>query len=172
MRPPQFPADKGGQFTATVNHDLDDGSLLVWGRVLDDKNQFIVPVPVIENGSGASFLQVSGLLCAQVLLRQLKHTERDDPDPAGGFENANLANGRGGNLYYFGIKYDQHFGDWELMNNLILDGGGLDTNALFSGPNPRPLGYLLYGCQIRQPAGYCNGTTPTGGSTVLPSLGS
>ena len=67
-----------------------------------------------------------------------------------------LANGRGGNLYYFGTKYDQHFGDWEVLNNLIVDGGGLDTNALFSGPSPRPLGYLLYGCQIAQPAGYCS----------------
>ena len=32
VRPPQFPADDGGQFTATLKHDLDDGSLLVWGR--------------------------------------------------------------------------------------------------------------------------------------------
>src|SRR6516165_12118634 len=52
VRPPQFPADQGGQFTATVNHELDNGSLFIWGRALDDKNQFIVPVPVLYNVTG------------------------------------------------------------------------------------------------------------------------
>jgi outer membrane receptor protein involved in Fe transport len=160
VRPPQFPSDQGGQFTATVNHDLDGGSLFVWGRVLDDKNQFIVPVPVIENPSGTSFSQYPGFCALKCSYGSWNIQNVTIPNPAGGFENANLANGRGGNFYYFGVKYDQHFGDWEVLNNLILDGGGLDTNALFSGPNPRPLGYLLYGCQVPQPAGYCNGSTP------------
>jgi outer membrane receptor protein involved in Fe transport len=160
VRPPQFPSDQGGQFTATVNHDLDNGSLFIWGRVLDDKNQFIVPVPVIESPSGTSFSQYPGFCTLKCSYGSWNIQNVTIPNPAGGFENANLANGRGGNLYYFGIKYDQHFGDWEVLNNLILDGGGLDTAALFSGPNPRPLGYLLYGCQTPQPAGYCNGATP------------
>src|ERR1700733_11030779 len=52
VRDPQFAADDGGQFTATLSHDLDNGSFLLWGRALNDKNQFIVPVPVIENANG------------------------------------------------------------------------------------------------------------------------
>jgi outer membrane receptor protein involved in Fe transport len=162
VRPPMFPADQGGQFTATVNHDLDGGSLFIWGRVLDDKNQFIVPVPVIENPSGTSFSQYPGFCALKCSYGSWNIQNVTIPNPAGGFEQANLANGRGGNLYYFGVKYDQHFGDWEVLNNLILNGGGLDTNALFSGPNPRPLGYLLYGCQIPQPAGYCKASVPGG----------
>ena len=157
VRPPQFPSDQGGQFTATVNHDLDNGSLFVWGRVLDDKNQFIVPVPVIQSASGSSFSSYPGFCALKCSYGSWNIQNVTLPNPAGGFENANLANGRGGNLYYFGVKYDQHFGTLEVLNNLILDGGGLDTNALFSGPNPRPLGYLLYGCQLAQPAGYCTG---------------
>jgi len=160
VRPPQFPSDQGGQFTATVNHDLEGGSLFFWGRVLDDKNQFIVPVPVIESSSGSSFSGYPGFCALKCSYGSWNIQNVTLPNPAGGFENANLANGRGGNLYYFGIKYDQHFGDWEVLNNFILDGGGLDTNALFSGPNPRPLGYLLYGCQVPQPTGFCNGAAP------------
>jgi outer membrane receptor protein involved in Fe transport len=158
VRPPSFPQDQGGQFTATLNHDLDGGSLFFWGRVLDDKNQFIVPVPVIESASG-SFSSYPGFCALKCSYGSWNIQNVTLPNPAGGFESANLANGRGGNLYYFGIKYDQHFGDWEVLNNLILDGGGLDTNALFSGPNPRPLSYYLYGCQVAQPTGYCNGAT-------------
>jgi outer membrane receptor protein involved in Fe transport len=160
VRPPQFPADQGGQFTATVNHELDNGSLFIWGRVLDDKNQFIVPVPVVESSSGTSFSSYPGFCPLKCSYGSWNIQNVALPNPAGGTEIANLGNGRGGNLYYFGVKYDQHFGDWEVLNNLILNGGGLDTNALFSGPNPRPLGYLLYGCQIPQPAGFCNGATP------------
>jgi len=161
VRPPQFPADKGGQFTATLNHDLEGGSLFIWTRVLDDKNQFIVPVPVIQSPSGSSFSAYPGFCALKCSYGSWNIQNVTLPNPAGGFEDANLSNGRGGNLYYFGIKYDQHFGNVEVLNNLILNGGGLDTNALFSGPNPRPLGVMLYGCQpvpgYTQPAGFCNG---------------
>jgi outer membrane receptor protein involved in Fe transport len=159
IRSPQFASDDGGQFTGTLKHDLDDGSLLFWTRVLDDKNQFIVPVPLIQSATGSSFSAYPGF-CALACSYGSKAIQNVSvPNPAGGFENADLANGRGGQLYYFGIKWDQKFGDWSLLNNFLADGGGLDTNALFSGPNPRPLSYYLYGCHVAQPTGYCNGAT-------------
>jgi outer membrane cobalamin receptor len=164
VRPPQFPEDEGGQFTATLKHDLDGGSLLFWGRVLDEKDQFIVPVPVIESASGSSFSNYPGFCALSCSYGSKAIQNVSLPNPAGGFENADLANGRGGQLYYFGIKWDQKFGDWSLMNNFIADGGGLDTNALFSGPNPVPLGYYLYGCTNASflPSSYCTGLgTPT-----------
>ena len=167
VRPPQFPSDQGGQFTATLNHDLDGGSLFFWGRVLDDKNQFIVPVPVIESSSG-NFSAYPGFCALKCAYGSWNIQNVTLPNPAGGFENANLANGRGGNLYYFGVKYDQHFGNLEVLNNFIINGGGLDTNALFSGPNPRPLSYYLYGCQVAQPAGYCNGATAVDSNNLGP----
>jgi outer membrane receptor protein involved in Fe transport len=159
VRNPQFQADQGGQFTATLSHDLDGGSLMFWSRVLDDKNQFIVPVPVIESASG-DFSAYPGFspLTGSYGSRSIQNVTL--PNPAGGFETADLANGRGGTLYYFGSKYDQKIGDsWSLLNNFMVDGGQLNTNALFSGPNPRPLSYYLYGCQVAQPAGYCKGAT-------------
>ena len=159
VRSPEFPADKGGQFTATVSHDVEGGSLMVWGRVLDDRNQFITPLPLLESGAGTSFSSYPGF-CALTCSYGSKAIQNVTvPNPAGGFEQADLGNGRGGTLYFGGIKYEQQFGAWKIQNNFLIDGGGLDTNALFSGPNPRPLSYYLYGCNVPQPTGYCNGTT-------------
>jgi len=159
VRSPQFKADEGGQITATLTHDLDGGSLMFWARGLDDKNQFIVPVPLIQ-GSSDNFSASPGFdpLKSSYGSHAIQHVTI--PNPGGGFESADLANGRGGELYYFGVKWDQKFGDWAVLNNFLFDGGHLNTNALFSGPNPRPLSYYLYGCQVPEPAGYCNGATP------------
>jgi len=156
VRSPQFKADEGGQITATLSHDLDGGSLMFWARGLDDKNQFIVPVPVLQSG-GSDFSAYPGFdpLTGSYGSHAIQHVTI--PNPGGGFEGADLANGRGGELYYFGIKWDQKVADWSLFNNFLFDGGHLNTNALFSGPNPRPLSYYLYGCHVPQPAGYCNG---------------
>jgi outer membrane cobalamin receptor len=160
VRPPSFPADNGGQFTATLKHDLQDGSLLFWGRVLDDKNQFIVPVPLVQNASGTSFSAFPTFCPLTCSFGSHNIQNVTLPDAAGGFQSADLSNGRGGQLYFFGIDYQEKFGAWQLSNNFMINGGGLDTNALFSGPNPRPLSYYLYGCNTPQAAGYCTGGAP------------
>lgn len=163
VRSPQFPADQGGQFTATLSKDLDGGSLMFWGRALDDKNQFIVPIPLIQNANG-DFSNFPGFNALTSTYGSKAIQNVTIPNPAGGFEDADLANGRGGNLYYFGAKYEQKFdGDWTVLNNFLFDGGDLNTNALFSGPNPRSLSYYLLGCQVPQPTGFCK---PNGGGPV------
>src|SRR5262245_1631309 len=48
VRDPQFTADEGGQLTATLSHDTDAGKLVIYARYLDDKNQFITPIPVVQ----------------------------------------------------------------------------------------------------------------------------
>jgi len=158
VRSPQFKADLGGQFTVTISHDLDDGSLMFWARTTQEKNQFIVPIPVIQTGTD-TFSAYPGFspLTSSYGSKAIQNVVL--PNPAGGFEGADLANGRGANLYYFGSAYNQRFGKWSVINHFLWDGGDLPTNALFSGPNPRPLSYYLYGCQTPQSAGYCNGAT-------------
>ena len=160
VRSSQFPSDNGGQLTGTLKHDLDGGSLVIWGRVLDDKNQFIAPIPVIEAANG-SFSAYPGFDPLTSSYQGYATQNVTVPNPLGGFQQANMANGRGTNMYFFGVQYNQTFGGWNLYNDFIADGGGLDTNAFFSGANPRPLGYYLYGCNYAgSPAGYCNGSTP------------
>jgi len=158
VRSPQFPSDQGGQLTFTLSKELDGGSVMLWGRVLDEKDQFIVPIPVIESANGSiSASPGFNPLTSSYGSNAIQNVSV--PNAAGGFENANLANGRGTQFYYFGVKWDQKINDWQFANTFMIDGGGLDTNALFSGPNPRPLSYYLYACQVAQPAGYCNSPT-------------
>ena len=159
VRDSQFPSDDGGQFTATLKHDLTGGSVTFWARVLDDKNQFITPIPLVESGNGS----ISGYPGFDPLTSTFYgHANQNVTlaNPYGGFTNANLADGRGGRLYYFGANYDQHFGGLTLHNGFLIDGGGLDTNGWFSGNNPRPLSMYLYACNVPEPAGWCNGSTP------------
>jgi hypothetical protein len=158
VRDPQFPADDGGQFTATLSHDMENGSFMLWGRALNDKNQFIVPVPVIEN-SNVSFTNYPGFNALTSSYGSKAMQNVSVPNAAGGFEQADLSNGRGANMNFIGGNYDADFGGWKVSDRFIWDAGDVNTNALFSGPNPRPLSYYLYGCGVAQPTGFCDPIT-------------
>ncbi|TAM33790.1 MAG: TonB-dependent receptor [Rhodanobacter sp.] len=139
VRNPQFPSDKGGQLTATLTRDWDSGSLVLWARGLDDRNQFITPIPLIQTGSG-NFSPYPGFdpLTDTYYSRAMQHVHLESY-PGGG-TNANLADGRGAQLGFFGGNYDWDFGNgWTLSDKFLVDGGNMDTNALFSGSNPQTL---------------------------------
>jgi outer membrane receptor protein involved in Fe transport len=160
VRDSQFPAIEGGQFTATLEHDIDGGTVTAWARVLDEKDEYITPIPIIQNANG-SFSGYPGFDPLTSTFNGYSNQNMTLADPfSGRFMNANLADGRGSRLSYFGINYDQHLGGWTLHNGFLVDGGGLDTNGWFSGPNPRPLSMYLYGCNVAEPAGWCNGASP------------
>ena len=139
VRKPQYPADKGGQLTATLTKDWDAGSLVFWARGLDDKNQFITPVPLIQTGPGI-FSDYPGFnpLTSTYYSKAMQHTFLESY-PGGG-TNANLADGRGAQLGFFGVNFDWDFGNgWTVSDKFLADGGNMDTNALFSGSNPQTL---------------------------------
>ncbi len=73
VRDPQFAADEGGQLTATLKRESDAGQLTLYARYLDDKNQFITPIPVIQRGRD-NFSAYPGLRSAHLYLLQ-----RGDP---------------------------------------------------------------------------------------------
>jgi outer membrane cobalamin receptor len=50
IRSPGFDADRGGQVTANLRQDLGSGSLLVFGRYLNDRSQWLLPIPLQQNG--------------------------------------------------------------------------------------------------------------------------
>ena len=161
VRDPQFDAIDGGQFTATLTHDISGGTITAWARALDEKDEYITPIPLVQSPSG-SLSGYPGFNPLTGTFNGYANQNMTLADPfSGGFMNANLSNGRGSNLYYFGVNYDQHIAGWTLHNGFLADGGGLDTNGWFSGPNPRPLSMYLYGCNVAEPAGWCGGATGT-----------
>jgi len=137
VRSPGFKADEGGQLTGTLTHDLDNGSIMLYARVLDDKNQFIVPIPLIQTSPG-HFTDYPGFdpLTDTYFSNDIRHVHL--PTYPGGGSDADLANGRGAKLHFFGGNFDYELGGgFTLADKFIVSGGDMDTNALFSGPNPQ-----------------------------------
>ncbi|NMW23466.1 TonB-dependent receptor [Rhodanobacter denitrificans] len=176
VRDPQFAADKGGQFTATLTHDSDSGTMMLYARRLDDKNQFITPIPLIQNGTD-NFSAYPGFdpLKDTYNSKYIQHVHL--AGYPGGGTNADLANGRGAKMNFFGGNFDYDLGSgWTISDKFLIDAGDVDTNALFSGSNPATLNDELYNTPTSQggfglPAGSATATYagPGGGGTVDPN---
>jgi outer membrane receptor protein involved in Fe transport len=147
VRNPQYPADLGGQLTATLKHDLDGGSIMFWVRTLHDKNQWVADLPyVVSNGSVnlyPGFNQLDSTWNSKQLQNFLI------PSPAGGFMNDDISDGRGADLSYLGselkLKLD---GGWSISNSFLFDGGYVDTHALINNGNPQTLSSFISGLTL------------------------
>jgi hypothetical protein len=172
VRDPEFTADEGGQLTATLKREGENGDLVLYARYLDDKNQFITPVPLIQRGTD-NFSAYPGFdpLDSTYYSEAIRRV-RLDGYPNGG-TTADLAEGRGAQMLFVGANYDHDFGNgWTISNRLLANGGDVDTNALFSGSNPALLFDELYTIPTNLggfalPPGSATATF-VGGGTVAP----
>ena len=100
IRNPGFRAEKGGQITANVRHDFGNGSLLVYGRYLNDHGQWLLPIPVNQNGTKISdfggFDAQTGSLAGRETRYSTINTGR----------TIDLAEGRGAKIFNGGINFD------------------------------------------------------------------
>ncbi|HEX6638322.1 MAG TPA: TonB-dependent receptor plug domain-containing protein, partial [Steroidobacteraceae bacterium] len=171
VRDPEFPSDEGGQLTATLKHEGDSGQVTFYARYLDDKNQFITPVPLIQRGTD-EFSAFPGFdpLTSTYYSNAIRRVTLPGY-PNGGTE-ADLANGRGAQMVFLGADYDHDFGNgWSIVNKLLYNAGDVDTNALFSGTNPATLDDELYDIEsglggFELPAGSATATFVGGGAVA------
>jgi hypothetical protein len=169
VRDPEFPADEGGQLTATLKRESDRGNLTLYARYLDDKNQFITPIPLIQRGRDR-FSEYPGFdpLTSTYYSNAIRRVRLDGYP--GGAANADLANGRGARMVFLGGNYDVDFDNgWAISNKLLYNAGDVDTNALFSGTNPDSLTGKLYDTPanlggLDLPAGSATATFVGGGA--------
>lgn len=125
IRSPGFTAEKGGQITANVRHDLDKGSILVFARYLDDRGQWLLPIPVIRDGDkvrrfGNLDLGTGALAGPETRLAVLPDGTRTD-----------LADGRGASLINLGTNFDYEVGDGlQLRYRASYLKGDADTTGL------------------------------------------
>jgi outer membrane receptor protein involved in Fe transport len=171
VRDPQFKADDGFQLTGTLKHEGDAGELTLYARYLDDKNQFITPIPVIQHGTDR-FSDYPGFdpLTSTYNSNAIRRV-RLDGYPGGG-TNADLANGRGAQMVFVGANFDHELGGgWSIVDKFLYNAGDVDTNALFSGTNPATLDDELYVVDtglggFALPAGSATATFANGGGAV------
>ena len=143
IRDPQFPADDGGQLTATITHTLDNGSILFFARALNDKNLLITDIPVTVSGNGTSqsvsafpgFNPNRGTFAGSGL-RSLSVQET----PTGAPLTADLADGRGANIHVFGNDLDLQVSSGIFISNkLMYSAGEVVCNCLFNNFAPQTL---------------------------------
>ena len=165
VRDSQYPADNGGQITATLSHKWDQGTILFYGRELNDKNLFITDVPVSVSGEGKD-LSVSAFpgfnphtgTFAGDGLRSISVQEAPGAPPVTG----DLANGRGADLHMFGNDLDVQISDnIAYSNKLMYSAGQVNCYCLFNNLAPQSLSSFVSG-QITAANNNSAITTPYG----------
>lgn len=161
VRDPEFTADEGGQLTGTLSRDFGDrGNLTLYARYLNDKNQFITPVPLIQEGSD-EFHEFPGFDPLTDTYYSKAMQKVFLPSYPGGGKNVDLADGRGADFVFIGGNFDYDFDNgWSISDKFLYDEGDADTNALFSGNNPASLQDMLY--NPATPGGFANPDTSGG----------
>ncbi len=139
VRDPQYPSDIGGQLTATLKHDLDNGSVMFWARTLHDKNAWVADFPYTVNNGSVSTYPGFNQLNSTYNSRQLENFQI--PNPACNcFEEDDISDGRGADLSFVGSELKESFGGgWSISNNFLFDGGYVNTHALVNNGNPQTL---------------------------------
>jgi outer membrane receptor protein involved in Fe transport len=142
IRDTQFPSDRGGQFSAMLTRKLDDGELSIYGRWLEDKNTFFLPIPVIASDGGHSLASFPGFPAqtATFLGNELRQIEFESaPGTPPGTTKIDMADGRGVDMHLYGANLDKKLGDWTISNKTNTMAGTVPTYAFFTGANPSTL---------------------------------
>ena len=132
VRDPQFRADQGGQITANIRHDFGgNGSVLVYARYLDDHGQWLLPIPVVQNGRNLSSYPGFDAGTGTLESREVRVTTRNDG------RQVDLADGRGAKVINTGINFDHDLVDGlKLRERAAYLGGTADTVGLVPGGPP------------------------------------
>lgn len=125
VRDPQFTAEKGGQISANILHKFDRGSLLVFGRYLNDHGQWLLPIPVIQNGDKISQYPGFDAGTGTFAGNETRFATLNDGT------SADLADGRGAKLFNVGLNFDYELSDGLTVRDRISYlNGDADTTGL------------------------------------------
>lgn len=126
IRDPQYRAEKGGQITANIHHDFDNrGSVEIYARYLNDKGQWLLPIPVISNNGEINaypgFDAGTGALAGRETRVTTNIVGR----------TVDLAEGRGADVINTGIAFEYEIADGlRVRERLSYLGGNADTIGL------------------------------------------
>jgi outer membrane receptor protein involved in Fe transport len=169
VRDAGFPADDGGQLSASLTRKLDQGELTVYARSTSDKNAFYTGVPLVSSNNGHTISSFPGFdpLTGTLMSNEMRNfTVEAGP---GKTLNYDLGNGRGLNSNLIGADFQQKLNGWDVSNKLNYFSGNLDTIAMFTGNNPLTAGdYLSQAIAANNATGGAI-TYASGGAAVAPN---
>jgi len=136
VRDASFPADDGGQLSASLTRKLDQGELTLYARSTSDKNAFYTGVPLVSSNNGHTISSFPGFnpLTGTLMSNEMRNfTVEAGP---GKTLNYDLGDGRGLSSNLLGAEFQQKFNGWDVSNKLNYFKGDLNTIAMFTGNNP------------------------------------
>ncbi|CAD0318764.1 TonB-dependent receptor [Xanthomonas hortorum] len=140
VRDPQFSADKGGQFSATLSKRWDSGEVSFYARHTDDNNAFYTAIPLLSRNNGNDLSSFPGLNAqtGTLLGRDFRNVDLL-VGPNGQTIRRDLADGRGVNIDVFGGELNWETGAWTIADRFNVMSGSAPTYALFTGDAPQRL---------------------------------
>lgn len=147
VRDTGYPADDGGQVSATLTHVFDSGKATVWARRVKDSNVFFTGAPLLVNASGKIdvypyFDQRKDALNGEDT-RLL--TFEVSPGSSPGTISEDYSTGRTIDLTQFGGSFDFHPGEWTISDRFGYLSGPTDSNAIFTSAPPTTIGAYISG---------------------------
>ncbi len=136
-----FTAEEGGQISANITHDFGDGNITVWGRYLNDRGAWLLPIPVIQNQDGSledfpGFSRGSGTFNGP-------ETRLTTPNDG---ETIDQSQGRGADLVNFGFDLDYSLTDTiSLFSKTSYLNGSADTRGLVPAGPPTTIADIAAG---------------------------
>lgn len=135
-----FPSDDGGQFRVNIRHKLDDGEFRVFGKVLSDKNVFLLPIPLADpRNPSVSLNPYIDYFTGTLNSPSLQNARFVYPEVGGArtTQSRDLSDGR--NLHYTNTGFDvdlNNVAGWKMNQKFRYTRGKLDFDALYSTFNP------------------------------------
>jgi outer membrane receptor protein involved in Fe transport len=159
IRNTQFPADRGGQWSAMLTHKLEDGEVSMYGRWLDDKNTWYLPIPLLSGNGGHTLSSFPGFPAQNATFigndnRLVNVTEF----PGDGTFNIDMANGRGAQMHLYGLDFDKKLAGWQISDKANYLAASMPTNGWVTGGSVSTLDDYI--------AAHLNGGTGGSGSFV------
>jgi len=151
VRDPQFSADKGGSLTATLTHDTDNGTFMVYARTQKDNNQFVADMPLLNPSRGdfASYPGFSALTgtfgSTADRLESLETTPCFTQGCKPGTLPVDLANGHGSLVRMLGGNFDFSFANGvALSDKFNITGADVRITSFYNtGDSPMSLGQWI-----------------------------
>ncbi len=144
VRDTEFPTDRGGQFSANLTRKLDDGEVSIYGRVMNEKNAFFTPIPLVSSDNGSSISGYPGFdpLTATFYGNELRHIKLE-VGPGGATVERDLSQGRGASAKTLGLNFDKKLDGWTVASKTSYTTADAPTYGLFTGPLPQTLGEYI-----------------------------
>lgn len=142
IRDPRFTAEQGGQIYANIDHKFSGGELFLYGRYLNDKGQWLLPIPINTANNGRTISGYPGFAFGSgtFIGPDNRVTTRNDGS------RVDLADGRGAKIGNVGFNADYDLStEVHVRDRFNWLGGPANTVGLVPAGTPTTAGAVAAG---------------------------